>query len=356
MERPHAVVADELGQVISGHHSTAGRRAIVNRVSKVRQGYDWGDRSARWAGVISEFVDVGAVRAHYLRIDAMDRGSADALPHLLIHPMGAGSWSWMDVIRPLSAYGRVIVPDLPGAGRTRPSDRQAGSGPAGARFLVDFTQALGLGPVVVHGHSMGALVGALFADLAPEGVARLVLAAPALPGRPDPPRFPGLWRLALASAPTLARIPMRAGIRMKAGLWRRWRDDPHDPRLVRAMRAMGTDLSLVSPELLDLITEEIGRYRLSWRIDGALNAAVSVLSTLTVDQEAVRQALDRISAPTLLLWGTADRLIRSALIDDLVTEHPDWAFHPVDGIGHGLPWEAPETYVGVVGPWATGSA
>jgi hypothetical protein len=35
---------------------------IVNRVSKVRRGYDWGDRSANSAGVVSEVVDVGAVR------------------------------------------------------------------------------------------------------------------------------------------------------------------------------------------------------------------------------------------------------------------------------------------------------
>jgi pimeloyl-ACP methyl ester carboxylesterase len=57
-----------------------------------------------------------------------------------------------------------------------------------------------------------------------------------------------------------------------------------------------------------------------------------------------------------LLWGTADRVIPHARIDDLVAAHPDWAFEPVDGIGHMRLWEAPETYVGVVGPWAAGSA
>ena len=107
----------------------------MNRVSKVRRSYDWGDRSASWAGVVSDVVDAGAVRAHYLRTDATDRAPADALPHLLIHPLGAGSWTWMDVIRPLSAYGPVIVPDLPGTGRTRPIDRDAGSAPAGARSV-----------------------------------------------------------------------------------------------------------------------------------------------------------------------------------------------------------------------------
>jgi pimeloyl-ACP methyl ester carboxylesterase len=63
---------------------------------------------------------------------------------------------------------------------------------------------------------------------------------------------------------------------------------------------------------------------------------------MTVDQEPLRQALARISAPTLSLWGTADRVIPHALIDDLVAAHPDWAFEPIDGIGHFLPWEAPD--------------
>ena len=325
-------------------------------VTRVRRGYDWGERSAGWAGVTSEVVDVGGLRAHYLRSDAADGAPRDAPHHLLIHPMGAGSWSWMDVIRPLSAYGPVIVPDLPGAGRTRPKDRAAGSGRHGARFLVGFTQALGLGGGVVHGHSMGALVGALFADLAPERVARLVLVSPALPGRPDPPRFPGLWRFALAIAPPLARIPMRVGIRMKGAMWRRWRDDPRDPQLARAMAGMGTDASRISPELLRVVAEEIDRYRVSWRIDGAISAAISAFAALTVDEEPVRQALARISAPTLLVSGAADRVIPRRLIDELVAEHPQWAFQAAEGIGHMLPWEAPEQYVDIVGPWATDSA
>jgi pimeloyl-ACP methyl ester carboxylesterase len=336
--------------------SVRGRPQYRGRVTRVKRGYDWGERSPRWAGVRSEVVDVGGVRVHYLRTDAAAAAPPDATPHLLIHPMGAGSWWWMEVIRPLSVHGRVIVPDLPGAGRTKPSERRAGSARTGARFLVDFAQALGLDRVVVHGHSMGALAGVLFADLAPERLARLVLAAPALPGRPDPPRLPGLWRLALAAAPTLAHIPMQALIRRKAGMWRRWREDPRDPQLANAMRSVGTDASRISPELLGLIAEEIERYRLPWRIDGAINAGISAISAMTVDQEPVRQALARISAPTLLLWGTADRVIPHALIDDLVAEHPDWAFEPVGGIGHLLPWEAPETYVGVVGPWSTESA
>jgi pimeloyl-ACP methyl ester carboxylesterase len=322
---------------------------------RVGPGYDWGKRSEHWTGVISQVADIGGVRVHYLRTDAAG-APRDAPPHLLVHPLGAGSWSWMDVIRPLAAHGAVIAPDRPGAGRTRPIDPRAGRAEHGARFLADLCRALDLERVVLHGHSMGALVSALFGARHPERVARLVLSGPALPGQPDPPRFPWAWRLALGLAPRLARIPMRAGIRLKAGLWRRWRDAPTDPQLTEAMARMGTDASRISPDLLSLIAEEIERYRVPWRIDGAIQAAVSTLKAMTVDEGTVRAELERIDVPTLVLWGEQDRAIPRRLVDGLMELHPAWEFRIVDGIGHLLPVEAPQTYVELVGDWMSGSA
>jgi pimeloyl-ACP methyl ester carboxylesterase len=322
---------------------------------KVGPGYDWGERSEHWAGVTSQVVDIGGVRVHYLRTDPAG-APRDAPPHLLVHPLGAGSWSCMDVIRPLASHGAVIAPDLPGAGRSRPVDSGAGRAEYGARFLADLCRALDLERVVLHGHSMGALVSALFAARQPERVARLVMTSPALPGLPDPPRLAWAWRLALGLAPRMARIPMRAGIRWKAAQWRRWRDDPTDPQLAKVMARMWTDASRISPALLNLIDEEVERYRAPWRIDGAIQAAVSTLAAMTVDEGMVRAELERIEAPTLVLWGDQDRVIPRRLVDGLVELHPAWAFRAVDGIGHLLPLEAPQTYVELVGDWMTGSA
>jgi pimeloyl-ACP methyl ester carboxylesterase len=326
-----------------------------SRMIRVRPGYDWGERSERWAGVISDVADVGGVRAHYLRTDAA-AAPADAPPHLLVHPLGAGSWSWMDVIRPLAAHGAVIVPDLPGAGRTRSLDPLAGRAEHGARFLGDLCRALDLDRVVLHGHSMGALVSALFAARHPERVARLVLTGPALPGLPDPPRYAWAWRLALRLAPRLARIPMRAGIRLKTDMWRRWRHDPTDRRLTETLARMGTDASRITPAMQDLIGEEIERYRVPWRIDGALQAVVSTLAALTVDEGMVRSELERIKAPTMVVWGDQDRLIPRRLVDGLMELHPDWDVRILDGIGHLLPVEAPETYVELVRSWISDPA
>jgi pimeloyl-ACP methyl ester carboxylesterase len=149
---------------------------------------------------------------------------------------------------------------------------------------------------------------------------------------------------------------MRAGIRLKTGLWRRWRDDPTDPQLTEAMARMGTDASRISPALLSLVDEEIERYRVPWRIDGAIQAAVSVLAALTVDEGTVRAELERIEAPTLVVWGDKDRVIPRRLVDGLMELHPAWEFRAVKGIGHLLPLEAPQTYVELVGDWMTGPA
>ena len=91
-----------------------------------------------------------------------------------------------------------------------------------------------------------------------------------------------------------------------------------------------------------------------WRIEGALQAAVSTLAALTVDEGMVRAELERIEAPTLVLWGDQDRLIPRRLVDGLMELHPAWEFRAVDGIGHLLPLEAPQTYVELVADWIGG--
>jgi pimeloyl-ACP methyl ester carboxylesterase len=283
-------------------------------------------------------VDIGGARVHYLRAGAEASGPT----HLLIHPMGMGAWSWMDVIGPLSARGLVIAPDLPGSGRSRPLRRGAGDTFAGAEFLDDFTTALGIERVVVHGHSMGGLVGGLFAGRVPDRVERLVLTSAPLPGLPGPPRFPGAWRVGLRMARPVADILVGAAIRLKADAWRRWVEDRDSSRL-------GMDMSRISPELLSLAAEEVGRLVISWRVEGAVDAAISIVRALTVDEAKTREWLGAIRAPTLLLWGADDRVIPQRLIDEVEAAQPSWSSRTIDGIGHLLPWEAPESYVELAG-------
>jgi pimeloyl-ACP methyl ester carboxylesterase len=314
-------------------------------MTRIGPGYDWGQRSPRWAGITSRVVDIGGTRVHYLRAG----GELDGPIHLLIHSMGSGAWSWMDVIGPLSARGLVIAPDLPGSGRSRPIHRGPGDIIAAAQFLGDFTRALAIEHVVVHGHSMGGLVGGLFAARVPDRVERLVLTSAPLPGLPDPPRFPLAWRVGLGVARPVADVLVGARVRLKVDAWRRLADGRDSAGLQAAMARGGTDVSRISPELLSLAADEIGRLVLPWRVEGAVDAALSVVRALTVDEASTREELAAVRAPTLLLWGADDRVIPRRLVEEVGAAHPEWDSRTIDGIGHLLPWESPELYVELAG-------
>jgi len=129
--------------------------------------------------------------AHGGRVHYAERGERreGVAPVLLVHGAGASSAIWMMAMARLARAGRVVAIDLPGHG---PSPVPEGG--AAALSMAAYRDAVGalagalcLGPSVLVGHSMGALV-AIEAALAwPDKVRALVLcaAAPRLPVRED---------------------------------------------------------------------------------------------------------------------------------------------------------------------------
>ena len=139
----------------------------------------------------------GPVRVHY-----RDLGAGP--PLLLVHGLMTSSYSWRYVIDDLARDFRVIVPDLPGAGRSDKPDARY-SIDALAQFLVDFQATLGVRGCPVVGNSMGGML-CMRAALFDEGAFARVLNIHS-PGTPG-----GRYRLlhAALSAP---------GARAMLGLW-----------------------------------------------------------------------------------------------------------------------------------------
>ena len=98
-------------------------------------------------------------------------------PLLLIHGLMTTGYSWRRVLGPLGRRRRVLVPDLPGAGRSA-----APPGPLSAARLADGLAALMAALEVpradVVGNSMGGLVALELARRHPDRVHRLVLVHP----------------------------------------------------------------------------------------------------------------------------------------------------------------------------------
>ena len=102
------------------------------------------------------------------------RAANGATPILLIHGWGGSGSYWEDTARRLSKTAQVIVPDLPGTGRSQPvkSAQNLYDQVATLKFVVE---KLGLEKVQIVGHSMGAAMTLLLAEQIQERVERLVL-------------------------------------------------------------------------------------------------------------------------------------------------------------------------------------
>ena len=306
---------------------------------------DWGERSARWAGVRGDVVEMAGTRVHLLRADGPADGGGT--PQLLVHGLGGSATNWIEVMAGLAEHGPVVAPDLPGFGRTEPPHPRASRITANVAFLVAFLRRLGWDRAVVHGNSMGGMLATLLADRAPELVERLVLASPALPAprsrmhEIDPMTA---MRFLPFLVPGVGRVAVR-GLQARLSPEQEW---------AQTARFLHGDAQRLSPELQAVGLENLAAGREQpWRLSGLVGAAESLLSALLRARGLVR-AIDTIAAPTLVVWGDADRLVGQAVIDHLAERRPDWDLAALPAVGHVPMAEAPDDYLAAVARFYAG--
>ena len=99
---------------------------------------------------------------------------------LVLHGWGRGSDAWVGVLSMLSGAGyRVIVPDLPGFGKSVPPSTTWGIKEY-AEFVKEFANTVGLQEFFLIGHSFGGQTAAMFATLYPQRVLGLILVGAAV--------------------------------------------------------------------------------------------------------------------------------------------------------------------------------
>jgi magnesium chelatase accessory protein len=122
------------------------------------EGHDWPHRET------SRFVEAVGLRWH-----VQVTGPARAPALLLLHGTGAASHSWRHVMPLLHDSYRLVVPDLPGHGFTRPLGACDLSLPGMVGALSTLLQTLGIEPRGVVGHSAGAAIAVRWAASAYAG-------------------------------------------------------------------------------------------------------------------------------------------------------------------------------------------
>jgi pimeloyl-ACP methyl ester carboxylesterase len=234
-------------------------------------------------------------------------------PLLLLHGLGASSFSWRDNLALLSRHFRVLAPDLPPHGRS-PAPLTGDYRPeALAQGVLEFLDRRGLSKVAVAGNSLGGSLTLLLARDYPERVSALILIAPAvaltkIPWIFYPLRLPGLGLLAAAlMGPWVMPVALRLAYH---------RRDRITPRVVAGYGAPFRD-----PRRRLAIRRLCRQVRLQ-----PLNEVEAWL-------KSVRQ-------PTVIIWGEEDRILPVAQAHWLKARLPQAQLNLLPEVGHAPQEEA----------------
>jgi pimeloyl-ACP methyl ester carboxylesterase len=233
-------------------------------------------------GAHQRFVEIDG-----LRVNVVEIGSGS--PELVfIHGL-AGSWqNWLENMPHFAAAGhRVVAFDLPGFGGSD-DPREKLSIPAYGRLVDALLDRLGVGPAVLVGNSMGGFIAAEVAIQYPARVRQLVLVSAA-----------GLTVEYQRNEPVLGAL--RVGRRLIVA-WSGFLGARSDA-IARRPRARRMLMRLVVHDADALPAPLIAE-----QVRGARNAGfVDALDALT--DYSIRARLGEIGCPTLIVWGTEDRLV-----------------------------------------------
>jgi pimeloyl-ACP methyl ester carboxylesterase len=257
------------------------------------------------------FITVDGVRLHYL-----DGGTAPPgqPPVVLLHGFGASGYSWRHTFPTLAEHTRVLVPDLMGFGYSERVARPEYTLRRHADLVAGFLQALGVERAIVVGNSMGGAVALQLAIRRPACVAALVVVDAAMGGGETRRPPPAVASLLFGGPLGPAFIYFTFG----------------NPRFLR--RAVA--LSYANPDRFSPLVAE--GYQTPLRVRGT--AAALVAMTVSPMDDDLPEAIQQITAPTLIIWGEQDRLIPVRVSEELHRLIPHSRLHRLPNCGH-LPQE-----------------
>ena len=205
-------------------------------------------------------------------------------PVLLLHGLFTHHGTWDAVMDEMSSEFRLVAPDFPGFGESEKplSNRFSYDVVAFAEVVADLFAALDLGRAAIVGHALGGAVALSLAARHPELVSRLVLVDSVCFDAPVDLRR----RIAL--------LPFIGGFVLKQ-LWGRSTFRAFFRKNVLSDRP-GYPLS------------RIDHYYDKFDDPAARGSALATLRA-TRDTRPIEAQTARVQAPTLVVWGRADRLV-----------------------------------------------
>jgi pimeloyl-ACP methyl ester carboxylesterase len=250
-------------------------------------------------------------------------GDPGGQPVVLIHGYTDNARDWVPLIPYLSPRFRLIVVDIRGHG--------ASGKPECCYTRFDFAydiklllDALGIQRADIVGHSLGSIIAQTFAEFWPERTERVVLVSSTAGPPPDaPPRKPAFD---YASAIRALKEPIDPDSEFMVAWW-------------------------ASPTKVD--DDFLKRQRRD-------AAAIPLRVWLAVLDQGLsgadlQKTLPRLTAPTLLIWGSKDPIMPEDERATLRAALPKAQVKVFDGLGHNPLWEDPPGVAAVINPFLSGA-
>jgi pimeloyl-ACP methyl ester carboxylesterase len=254
---------------------------------------------------------------------------------VFVHGLGGSALNWTDLMglvsdanaEPLLAAEAL---DLPGFGFSPPPADGDYSLDARVAAVIALIDKRACGPVHLIGNSLGGAISTRVAARRPDLVRTLTLISPALPDlRPRPLPL----RLAVVAMPGVGRW-----------LVNKMQSVPPERRAETSIAELYVDPNRIRPERrAEAIAEIIRRDGLGYSVDALLGSARSLLTEYTRPGPGSLWAdAARVTAPTLLIHGSHDRLVNPGMAGRAARTFPNCRVIVLPRIGHVAMMERPE--------------
>ncbi len=246
----------------------------------------------------------------------IDTGNPKGHPVVLIHGYTDSARDWAPLVPYLSREDRLILVDIRGHG-------QSGK-PECCYTRLDFAfdiklllDSLGVAKADIVGHSLGSIIAQTFAEFWPGRTSRVVLISSTgghRHGRKAPkPKFDFAAEIRKLKEPIEADSPFMIA----------WWDSPNpvDPDFIRRQRKDAAGIPL--------------------------RVWLAVLDQ-GLDADDLQKTLPRLTAPTLLIWGSEDPIMEEEVRQTLRHALPNAEVKIFDKLGHNPFWEDPRGVADVI--------
>jgi pimeloyl-ACP methyl ester carboxylesterase len=275
----------------------------------------------KYALASSQQIAIGGVQLHY-----SDEGNRlDSTPLLLIHGTSSSLRTWDGVTAQLKNQYRIIRFDLPGFGLTGPNPNRDYSTSYYNQVIDSLLSALHVSRVIIVGNSLGGSIATQYAIYQPAKVRGLVLVDAA--GLPPAKKTTGAIGFKLAQMPVINRL---LTIITPRELVKKSLQDAYGD--------IGKVTDSLTTQYFDMLTREgnrqalIDRMRQGWQVTDS-------------------NFLTKVEAPTLIVWGSKDRLIPVENAELFQQKIKNSQVHIWENLGHVPMEEDPGAFSDILRKW-----